>query len=199
MKSHIIVNSDIDGALAELSVSLKGFRIVIHQVEDFLIEHSRAVIKEAYIAEDKIKYIVIAAISFNSVSQNALLKVLEEPPKNIKFIIIVPSRSILLPTIRSRLPMVLHQERKNHENIELDFKNLTLEKLFHFAKEHERLSRHEAKTLIEAMFIEANSSVHMNEIQLNAFDDAYRLIELNSRLQSVIIMLLLPFIKIKRQ
>ena len=198
-KSHIIVNSDIDSALAEVSLELKSFRVVIHKVDDFLIENAKAVIKEAYIAEEHDKFIVLAAQSFNAISQNSLLKVLEEPPRNIKFIIVVPTRSILLPTIRSRLPMVLHQEKQTHQSIGLNFKNLTLSELFEFVKSNERKSKHEAKNLIEAIFIESNSSVVMSEEHLKSFDDAYRLIELNSRLQSVLLMLLLPFIKTKKK
>ena len=198
-KSHIIVNADIDASLAEVSQELKSFRVVIHKIDDFLIENAKAVIKEAYIAEDKVKYIVLAALSFNSVSQNSLLKILEEPPKNIKFIIIVPTRSILLPTIRSRLPLVLNKEKRTYQSIGLNFKNLTLGELFEFAKTNERKSKHEAKDLIEAIFIEASTSVSMTEGHLKSFDDAYRLVELNSRLQNILVMLLLPFISSKKK
>jgi len=198
-KSHIIVNSDIEATLAEVSHELKDFRVVIHKVDDFLIDNAKAVIKEAYIAESHDKYIVLAALSFNAVSQNSLLKVLEEPPRNIKFIIIVPTRSILLPTIRSRLPLILNQEKQTHQSVNLNFKNLTLAELFDFVKTNERKSKHEAKTLIEAIFIEANSSVVMSEEHLKSFDDSYRLVDLNSRFQSVLVMLLLPFIQTKKK
>ena len=198
-KSHIIVNSDIEATLSEVSNALRDFRVVIHKSDDFLIENAKAVVKEAYIAEENVKYIVLAALSFNTVSQNSLLKVLEEPPKNIKFIIIVPTRSILLPTIRSRLPLILNQEKQTHQSVDLNFKNLTLSELFDFAKENERKSKHDAKTLIEAIFIEASRSVTMREEHLKSFDDAYRLVDLNSRFQSVIVMLLLPFIQTKKK
>ena len=36
-------------------------------------------------------------------AQNALLKILEEPPQTTRFIFVVPSISVLLPTVRSRL------------------------------------------------------------------------------------------------
>jgi len=198
-KSHIIVNSDIEATLAKVSNALKDFRVVIHRVDDFLIENAKAVVKEAYIAEEHEKYIVLAALSFNTISQNSLLKVLEEPPKNIKFIIIVPTRSILLPTIRSRLPLMLHKEKQTHQSINLNFDNLTLTELFDFAKENERKNKHEAKTIIEAIFIEACNKVSMSEEHLKSFDDAYKLIDLNSRFQSVLVMLLLPFIKTKKK
>ena len=35
-------------------------------------------------------------------AQNALLKVLEEPPPNVLFLLTVPSSTMLLPTVRSR-------------------------------------------------------------------------------------------------
>lgn len=49
------------------------------------------------------KTIVIATHRFFHEAQNALLKILEEPPAGVTFILIVPRAGILLPTLRSRL------------------------------------------------------------------------------------------------
>ena len=46
-------------------------------------------------------------------SKNALLKILEEPPKNLTFILLTTNRNALLPTILSRLrPYYFKKERK---------------------------------------------------------------------------------------
>ncbi len=47
-------------------------------------------------------FIINDAHTMNSNAQNALLKVLEEPPKNVTFILLTKSASLLLETIRSR-------------------------------------------------------------------------------------------------
>lgn len=47
-------------------------------------------------------FIIRDAHRMNPQAQNALLKVLEEPPKNVVFILIVPSKTMLLDTIISR-------------------------------------------------------------------------------------------------
>jgi len=62
------------------------------------------------------KVIVIAASRLYHEAQNALLKLLEEPPPGITIFLIVPSIGQLLPTLRSRL-LVLEEspEKKNTE------------------------------------------------------------------------------------
>lgn len=52
-------------------------------------------------AECKV-YIFEEAQELNVQSQNALLKILEEPPKNVYFMLLAPSSKALLPTVRSR-------------------------------------------------------------------------------------------------
>ncbi len=52
-------------------------------------------------AECKV-YIFEEAQELNVQSQNALLKILEEPPKNVYFMLLTPSAQGLLPTVRSR-------------------------------------------------------------------------------------------------
>ncbi len=47
-------------------------------------------------------FIIEDAHRMNEQAQNALLKVLEEPPKNVIFILLVPSKTMLLDTIISR-------------------------------------------------------------------------------------------------
>ena len=47
-------------------------------------------------------FVIKDAHRMNAQAQNALLKVLEEPPKNVVFILLVPSKTMLLDTIISR-------------------------------------------------------------------------------------------------
>ena len=80
--------------------------------EELSIEISREIIDESYIAADGEKIILIAANAFNIYAQNALLKILEEPPKQVYFILFAKMKSQLLPTIRSRMPIFRSEERR---------------------------------------------------------------------------------------
>ena len=71
----------------------------------FPIDHARRVItfaSQAPVEGDK-KLIVIAAGRLFVPSQNALLKLFEEPSEGTTPILIVPAEGMLLPTLRSRL------------------------------------------------------------------------------------------------
>ncbi len=194
--SHIIISDQVEEELENIKARLYPSRVVPFYKEDFLIDDAREVIREAYIAEEKVKTIVLAAKSFNEASQNALLKVLEEPPRNIDFILIAESKSSLLPTVRSRMPLVSNTKKKEPLQIELSLKKLELSSLFDFIKAHERTPKHEAKELIEALYNKAiEEEIMLNASQLESFEMAYRLISLNARLSSVLSMLLMKFIR----
>lgn len=69
------------------------------------IDEVRALIQEAFrtprIGSERI--FVLAYPSFTEQSQNALLKLLEEPPRTARFYIVTARPDVLLPTLRSRL------------------------------------------------------------------------------------------------
>lgn len=56
--------------------------------------------------QEKKIFIIDPAHRMNEQAQNALLKVLEEPPKNVFFILITPSRTLLLETVISRCTLL---------------------------------------------------------------------------------------------
>ncbi|MFZ2152397.1 MAG: hypothetical protein WAV09_04815 [Minisyncoccia bacterium] len=68
------------------------------------------------------KLLLIAPTLFPIVSQNALLKTLEEPSGNTQIILIIKDLSILLPTILSRAVVyAIPQEKKKYDNSLLKF------------------------------------------------------------------------------
>lgn len=201
LRSHIRIADNVEGAFDDLRQKLQPRRVVNFIREDFLIEDAKAAVGEAYISEEETKYIVMGAKSFNAVSQNALLKVLEEPPHNIEFILIAPSKSVFLPTIRSRLPIVKESGVHSVTGVDISLSSLDLSALLSFVKTHERSKKHDAKALIEGLFHQAtvNERLVLTQQQLDAFDKAYRLIELNGRVQSVLTMVLMSFLKEHRR
>ncbi|MDB2562771.1 DNA polymerase III subunit delta' [Sulfurimonas sp.] len=196
-KSHIVISSDIESAHEKLKTQLHPSRIVSF-IEDgeFKIEHAKAVIAESYISEAQTKYIVLGAKNYNAVSQNSLLKVLEEPPKNIEFIIISPTKANLLPTVRSRLPIIAGDITHSVQEIDFSLLQIDYANIFSFLKANARISKEEAKALVEGLYYRATvvDKVLCTKQQLENFDKAYRLLELNSKPQNVLSMLLMSFV-----
>lgn len=194
-QGHILIASDFEGSIQELKERLHPFRCVVFMEENFKIEHAKAVTAEAYVSESQTKYIILAAKEFTSVAQNSLLKLLEEPPTNIEFIIISPTKSNLLATVRSRLPLVMKESHHETLAVELSLSRIDYAKVFAFLKEHARVGKNEAKLLLESLFYKATQEEQLilSKQQLELFDRAYRLLELNSRPQSVLAMVIMSF------
>ncbi len=196
IKGHILISSDIEAEVQRLKTLLKPNRVVEFIQEKFLIEHAKAVVAEAYISESQTKYLILGALEFNAVSQNSLLKVFEEPPRNIEFIIITPTKSNLLPTVRSRLPILKGIKALNEHECELNLALLDYASIFSFLKTNARIKKNEAKTIVEGIYNRATvvDMLILSQSQLDNFDKAYRLLELNSRPQSVLALVLMGFI-----
>lgn len=201
IKGHIVISDEIEAEVARLEEELTPCRVVKFVVigESFKIEHAKAVLAESYISESQTKYIILGASELTDVAQNSLLKLLEEPPKNIEFIIVSPTKSNLLPTVRSRLPILKINNHHVVTQLELNLARLDYKDVFSFLKEHSRVKKEEAKELVQALFHRATviDMLILTPLQLENFDKAYRLLTLNSRPQSVLAMLLMSFAREK--
>lgn len=199
IQGHIIISDEIELEVESLENRLKPFRVVKFVVidESFKIEHAKAVLAESYVSESDTKYIIIASNDITDIAQNSLLKLLEEPPRNIEFIIISPTKSNLLPTVRSRLPILKSTNSHKVTHLDLNLAKLDYKEVFAFLKEHSRVKKEDARNLVEALFYRATvvDALILSESQLESFDKAYRLLTLNSRPQSVLAMLLMSFSK----
>lgn len=77
-------------------------------------------------AIDEIRIVLIDAVdNLNIPATNALLKILEEPPANVVFIMICQQISAILPTVRSRC-MPIHFKTLNEADLEQAITNLKL-------------------------------------------------------------------------
>lgn len=101
----------------------------------------------------------------------------------------------MLPTIRSRLPILKVDTGHEVHELDISLAKLDYKAVFEFLKTHARVSKNEAKQLVESLFYRATviERLILSEKQLENFDKAYRLLELNSRPQSVFSMLLMSF------
>lgn len=197
--SYILITSDIESEVERLKNELHGSRVVTFVEDEFKIENAKAVVAEAYISEANTKYIILASKNFNTVSQNSLLKVLEEPPRNIEFIIVSQTKSNLLPTVRSRLPILQGKKTQREMFININLAKMDYKEVFEFLKENARVTKSRAQELVEELYYRATVTdmLVLTSVQLENFDRAYRLLELNSRPMSVLAMILMSFAREK--
>lgn len=193
--STILVVNDIDTTLNELVPFYPRHLVRIIKNEEkneFLITQATLAIKEAYIASNEKKYIFLCGTTFRNEAQNSLLKVLEEPPRNVVFIILVTSKSSILPTIYSRMPYLYLKNSTLKEESGLDIKKLDLKDIYNFLKENQKISKHEAKEIVESILLKVKSqNINLTKSQLELFSKSIKLLELNSRPINVLTTLLL--------
>jgi len=196
-KSTLFIVNNIEETLEQLTslVPRHSVRIIKNEEEgkkEFLLPQAQKTIKEAYIATEGIKYIFLCGESFRTEAQNSLLKVLEEPPKNIIFIIITISKNSILPTILSRVQVKYQKTQKVVEEINLNLAQLELRDVYTFLKQNQRISKHEAKEVVESILYSINqNNIKLNQKELHSFSRAMKLLELNSRPINVLTTLLL--------
>ncbi len=163
-----LVTGDIDRGIAaafawgerELGLNPVGNPdVVLYRYGLFPVEDARRVVESASrkaIGERKL--IVIAAERLFHESQNALLKVFEEPPEETTLILVVPAEGVLLPTMRSRLLALPGQKSESpalHPFIEADADTRAkmVSKLLDHAKsdkdEEKQAARAEALHIVE--------------------------------------------------
>jgi DNA polymerase-3 subunit delta' len=134
-------------------------------------------IEEAYLAEEGGKWLITKAVQYRPEAQNRLLKLIEEPPNGVNFIILTKSKSFLLPTIRSRLPVLFLNYTKS---VSIWNQPKTSLELSAFLKEAEGWNKDVAKEKLTA-FLSYVATLDCNKMELLKFDTAYTLLSLNSR------------------
>ena len=198
MQSKIVITSDFE-ALKEEILGLYGVNSVrFFFAEDFLLENAKEVAAEAYIAESEPKLLVLGAKNFRVEAQNSLLKIIEEPPKNIFFIIAATSKNMLLPTVRSRLVTENRLIKKQREKTGLNYKRLELKEICAFIDEKsalersEKLGKNDLKELIAAIALEATAQGgKFSAEELEYFFKAVRLADLNTKTHALLTPILL--------
>ncbi len=160
--SEIIITDDIETLLE----SIKYDEIILR--DELKVDDIRELKEKLYLKEEKQKTIVLAAKKYNIISQNALLKILEEPPSNIEFILIATSKYALLDTIKSRLP-VKKIKFNTKKIVNFSLKN---SEILEFLKQD--LEKDDIKNLIYSIDITS-----LNEEKLKRLNNAIKMIELN--------------------
>ena len=199
--STLTVCTDIPHALGVVLQRVANAPHLVIERDDFLVDDAHELIGQAHVASDVPRFFITAANTYNLYSQNALLKLLEEPPRNIYTILIAPRKSIFLPTIRSRLPIeVIAFDRPLPES-PLDFERLDLAGVYHFLRTNPWFDRDKAKALLECALEwyrhQKNIPEPLNGRILQALSRSFRLLTLNSLSATVLPPLLLLLLEAK--
>jgi len=198
MLNKIVVTSDFESLKAKLEseFGINNLRFFIS--DDFLLENAKEVIAEAYIAEKDEKILVIHANSFRTEAQNALLKIIEEPPRNIKFIIVTQSKNLLLPTIRSRMLIENNLTKKPKITLDLNLKTLSLKEITSFIdqkiadEQAQKFGKNELKELVGVIVTKAvDAGYKFSGDEMDYFFSLIKLADLNAKSHAVLTPLLL--------
>ncbi len=199
MGGFIYIAQDFDLALDEIRSQYQNVIVVGNRDKEFLIEHVDEALDRAYIASHSLEIIVLIAPKFSVIAQNKLLKVLEEPPKNKEFILITKSKSTLLPTIKSRLPVKNIFKKRLDFDIGLDLDSLDTESIYSFLKKNRKISKLDAKEIIEVLSISILKSNRymVDDSLLDYLKNSIKALDLNSNPTFIISGLFLKLLKHK--
>lgn len=199
--SKILITSDFESVKEQMIQDFgeKNLRFIpkIPAVE-FLMDDARAVEKESYIAENSEKIIVIMANAFRGEAQNFLLKLFEEPPKNVKFLIVCPSKNLLLATVRSRFICEVLNKKKPRQALNLDLNHLDLKKILEFLQENEGLDKMSLQEMVANLALHSSKTHALDEKELEFFYQAYELARLNGKAGVILATLLLNLYESKK-
>lgn len=194
---EIIITNDVSFEIENIKQIYPNNRIYLES--DFKINDARAVINESYISSNTQKCIVIAGDNFNIEAQNALLKVLEEPPNNIKFILVAKSKNVILPTILSRMIISNKKNKVIRKDFGLDLNTLNLRSITEFVKNLNYVSKEESRQMIEDLLFSLNkSNIKLNQNELNYFSEAISQVERGGMAKYILLTLLLMILENKR-
>jgi DNA polymerase-3 subunit delta' len=203
LTSQVIVTAQIEETIAMLEALRTTERIVkiLEEEKAFSVVDAKTVIEKAYMASEEITVIILAAKIFSPVVQNKLLKVIEEPPKNKEFILLTQSKSTILDTIRSRLPIVVLSEKSEEEDLGLELKLLSLSTVYAFIQTHKRTNAKEMSVIVERISKEAITSgmFNLDEKTLSLFSDCFVALDMGSPPQFVLNTLLLKLLARKKR
>ncbi len=203
LQSQIIITVRFEETIATLrQLALKEEQFVtIVREGSFLVEDVKSAIEKAYLASQEKTIIVLAADQFSEVVQNRLLKVIEEPPPNKEFILLFPSKAMVLPTIRSRLPITVLSELSSVSALDLDMQGLDIRAVYDFVQAHARISAPKARELLEQIGTEAISTQRydMDEKTLDMMRDAIKVLDRGSPPTFVLTGVLLKLLARKKR
>lgn len=197
-KSCIILTNNFDTEKNLLKNTYNTEQLRIFELEELKIDDAHEVIKEAHIATAQDKIIAIFANSYNNFAQNALLKILEEPPSHILFMLYVNAKNKLLPTIFSRLVSFDKRKKVVLEPFPLDITRLNIPMVYEYIKtiESQNLSSEDGRMLLTRLLNAiAKHNIQLSQSELERFDRSLQCLNTKQSVHFVLLPLLLSLIK----
>lgn len=202
--SFMLVSNDLDLAVRSAQAALTNFYIFpkpYKEQQDLLVDDVEDIFAESYLTSESLKTIVLKSVKYNEVVQNRLLKILEEPPHNIRFIILAKTQSAILPTIRSRISIFFLSAPKQKPTILFDVTDISLRAIFEFLKQCDKLDRDDAKLILNNLLndcIKISSSKNLiTDTEIAKFERAAELLFLNASPKIIIADILLSLLRQK--
>ncbi len=186
----LFISHNLEKAKDEIYLNYKN--IICFEADEIKLEDVKLIKEEAYKTTDKEKYILIKANKFHYVSQNAILKLLEEPPENINFLLLTTSQYSLFDTIKSRLVLKELKFENQRKELNLNVNSLQNKDILEFIKENKKISKEELKEIVYSIFHKLNK---IDEETLLIFEKVIKLVESNTNKE---ICLSLLFLAIRR-
>ncbi len=178
------ISAESENLIATLTQNIsKEYLKIFHPKDDngkeleFKIDDAREVIAQSHMASAQTKTLILCAPKYRIEAQNALLKILEEPPIKTKFILIAPSKNAILPTIISRLRTTIHKDSKKLPDFELNVNNLSLAVIYEFLQQCDKQNKsvYEVKEHIQSLLFALHAArIRLKERDLKAFDNAIK-------------------------
>lgn len=181
--SQVLITSNIDKTILNLESLVVDEKIVkIAKEDNFLVDDAKLAIEKAYLASDETVVIILAAKTFSPIVQNKLLKIIEEPPAKKEFILITNSKSTVLDTIRSRLPIYVLDKKEDYEDLGIDLNTMTLSNVYDFLQSHKRTDAKDMKVIIQRVIKEAlfTKKYNLNSDTLKLFSQSYVALDVGS-------------------
>lgn len=182
MRSFILASKNVEKSLEKAKEvcaenKIDGFDITIESFEKPVgIEDVRKLQKNLYLKPLRGEYKALIINAFRGItteSQNALLKILEEPPLSTFIFLIVENVNILLPTIISRCKIIKLEDEKNLiEVITEDINNLIKAISSENAGIKLKLAQDFGKSREEAIESIEKAIIGMREILLNKINSS---------------------------
>lgn len=173
----------------------------ISSKDTLLVEDSKLAIEKAYISSEVQTIIILASKEFTPLIQNKLLKVIEEPPARVDFILLTQAKAMILPTIRSRLPMKILKSKELEIVFDLNVDQLDLKIVYEFIQEHKRINTIEAKEIVQrvAIAVMRSQKFILDATTLQLFHNAFKALEFGSSPQFILTTLFLKLLAKKRR
>lgn len=196
-----VIIGDINLTIAYLSskISKHNIRLFGNDNGLFNIELARKAIAESLISSYDNKYIILYGKQFRIEALNALLKSLEEPPRNIVFIIITNNKANIIPTVISRLHIFSFKEDIKPKKIldKLDYRNITEKDGIRLILKHRRISRDELKDMImDIIKLDGiNNHKSFNTKELERLTNYIKLLNVNSIANNILTGLVMLLVK----